>query len=200
MPNIYSYNYKSISLPLPVNTVLGKTLKSANEPNCVINNYLKSKKALAVYTDGSKSDGTKYTGVACQCHDLNINISIAIDKTASVYTAHCVAIFKALDIALENFSYNYVIFSDSLSLQATNLKTNILEIKRKYNAYTSHNPDRFIQFIWVPSHMGIIGNEKADELAKLGKPLQSLSITRVGIIDNAQYQCGNENQDLNHIL
>ena len=48
--------------------------------------------ALTIYTDGSKNSDSNFVGVACTCPTLSINVKKAISKTASVYTAECLAI------------------------------------------------------------------------------------------------------------
>ena len=47
-----------------------------------------------------------------------------------------------------------------------NRESSLLEIKRKYNEFLLKNPANTIKFIWIPSHTGIYGNERADSLAK----------------------------------
>ena len=42
----------------------------------------------------------------------------------------------------------------------------ILNIKKKYNKFCSKNKDNYIQFYWIPTHIGIEGNEKCDILVK----------------------------------
>lgn len=136
--------------------------------------FLSSQDAYAVYTDGSKMLNSDFVGEACVCPKLNVEIKKTIANNASVYTAESIAISNALDIALDNSDCNFLIFTDSLSILSSlkstkfKIKTNphILEIKKKYNQFHYNNENRYIQFFWTPSHIGIQGNETADTLAK----------------------------------
>ena len=67
-----------------------------------------------------------------------------------------------------------MVLSNSLSilpsLESTKLPIHInphvLKIKEKYNQYTKNNSNNSIKFFWIPSHIGIQGNETVDQLAK----------------------------------
>ena len=165
--DIFSYDYKTITTNITINTELGKTLKKARNPNSLLKDFLSNENACAIYTDGSKPLHAKSAGSACVSHTLNLNITCSVNKVVSVYTAECIALSNAMDITLKNPSNNYVILSDSLSalqnLQATPLKTtvnpHILEIKKKYNEFLLKNPSNAIKFIWIPSHTGIYERE-----------------------------------------
>lgn len=102
-------------------------------------------------------------------------IAKELPNRASVFTAECIALGDAIDIAIKNADCKFAVFSDSLSaLQSFNsckmsIKTNniILEIKRKCNILMKNNLNsNGIKFYWIPSHKGIHGNELADSLAK----------------------------------
>ena len=79
-----------------------------------------------------------------------------------------------MDLVLNYSDTNFLILPDSLSallsLQSHNFSftTNphILEIKNKYVCFKRKNPNYNITFCWLPSHQGLIGNERADEVAK----------------------------------
>ena len=77
----------------------------------------------------------------------------------------------ALDMIRRTRSKDYVVFSDSLSsLQAIeSCKIEyppILKIMKDHNQLT--NSGKSITFCWIPSHVGIRGNEDADIAAKAG--------------------------------
>lgn len=132
-------------------------------------------RSCEIYTDGSKDRGSNTVGLAVVCPSLDIKIQRKLDPNTSVFTAECMAINEAMDIALKKLNHTIYIFTDSLSILTSlkncsfNIRVNpyLLEIKKKYanfmkNKYTGAN----IKFYWIPSHHGIQGNEAADSLAK----------------------------------
>ena len=125
--------------------------------------------------NGCKIPGNDSTGSACICPDLNIYEKKSLNKNTSVYTAECVALNAAFDIVLSNKDRKFLIFSDSLSAlqslqsikQSIETNTFIYDIKNKYNKLNNNPPnDSQVEVIWIPSHIGIRGNEKVDILAK----------------------------------
>lgn len=140
---------------------------------------------MAVYTDGSKT--FEGTGSACIAPQIDVHTKRKIDSSSSVYTAECVALNDALDIALDNSDRDIYIFTDSLSALQTlqsaklNIKTNshIFEIKQKYNEFKKRNANSHsITLYWIPAHKGIKGNDEADSLAK--------SAARSALIDSVK--------------
>lgn len=131
---------------------------------------------IYIYTDGSKISTVKSVSSASYCSQLNTQILNSINTNASIYTAECLAIDNAIKIALENKNKNVTIVCDSLSaLEALgnpkiSVKTNpiIFEIRQKiYKFKTINNHNNDINFLWIPSHKGIINNEIVDNLAKI---------------------------------
>ena len=138
--------------------------------NEVKDNYRNYK---SVYTDGSKMDDT----VAAAAVSNDYESSRRLPDGSSIFTAEIRAILIAFYIIRHTTGDNFMVFSDSKSclqaleqtepenpLVAHALKT-INMLKRKFN--------KNIKFCWIPSHIGIRGNEKADFLAKqaLSKPI-----------------------------
>ncbi|XP_058796888.1 uncharacterized protein LOC131667474 [Phymastichus coffea] len=182
---IYQYQYETLATSIPIETELGNRLKESNNANEEFMQFMEKSHAVSVYTDGSKISEGLHTGAACYCPDLNIHIKKALHSRASVYTAECLALNEAIDIAFLTKNREIFIFSDSLSalesLKSTkiNSTTNsyILEIKRKYKALSTSN--RNVTFFWIPSHKGISGNEQADVLAKEATESTSSDITAI---------------------
>ena len=130
-----------------------------------------------VFCDGSVAEGA----VACAVWSENFNILCRLTPDKCIYTAELYAIFLAVKF-LSAIPGNYVLFTDSLScvhsLQSTERTKNSLLLKT-WEALRN-TPREKIAIDWVPSHMGIPGNEKADQLAKksltLGK-ITSIPLT-----------------------
>ena len=142
--------------------------------NSLIKDKYETQGEISIYTDGSKIPFSISVGSDCYCPRLNIRKTRSISSLVSIFTAECIAINDAMQIAIDNKIYNFNIFTDSLSaLQSLNIpcisiKTNpyIFEIKQKIKTFYLENPNNHINFVWVPSHVGIKGNEEADRLAK----------------------------------
>ena len=115
-----------------------------------------------VYTDGSKTSDSTGSAVWSE----SFSLLCKLPKHTSVFTAELYAIYAAISF-LSNQAGYFVIFTDSLSsinaLKSLNHKSHYLlsKIHQKIQAM----PDQKVVLEWVPSHVGIIGNEKADSLA-----------------------------------
>ena len=118
-----------------------------------------------IYTDGSK-DGHR---VGSATVTKGKTYKQRIPNESSVFTAELKALIQALQYIQKSKHNSFIICTDSLSsLQAIeNLNINhpiILDIIKFHHHLTSRN--KAIIFYWVPSHVGIPGNERADRAAK----------------------------------
>ncbi|KAL4091429.1 hypothetical protein QTP88_026121 [Uroleucon formosanum] len=115
-----------------------------------------------VYTDASKNkNGVGFSVITDQNNHL-----FKLPPSSSIFTAETHAIYQALLIITSSNSTNsHIIISDSLSaLNAISNpypKNELIQHIQKliYEIYTP------TCFMWVPSHIGISGNEKADTSA-----------------------------------
>ena len=92
------------------------------------------------------------------------------DKS-SVYTAELTAIRMSLEVIERSSDRRFVIYSDSLSsLQAIHSfdinNVTVFNILKLYTQLT--DAGKHITLCWIPSHVGIKGNEMADMAAKAG--------------------------------
>lgn len=208
--NLYRTNYEVLKTSIPVNTDLGYELNNITNPNNRLNDFLNNSYAISIYTDGSKVTSNRSVGTACVCPELSIRIKRSIPLVASVFTAECMALNDAMDVALANRQCSFLIFSDSLSaLQSLksnyiSIKTNfyIFEIRRKYiEFHTANQNNSTVKFFWVPSHIGVGGNEEADSLAKsatLDEPLSDWKVPFTDMYESFGKKCYAQTRD--HVL
>lgn len=126
---------------------------------------------LVVYTDGSKSDNGVGSAFVVYNNKVEVyNRKYRLPEYCSVFQAELQAISKTLEYlqTIDNLP-STSIFSDSFSsLQAINDRTskNALVINIQKQLHDSRCRGDTVSLLWVKAHMGTIGNERADELAK----------------------------------
>lgn len=123
-----------------------------------------------IYTDGSK-DGEQI-GSAFYDEQTQGFMKFRITSNISIMTVELIAISEALSY-IESLDHDkYVVFTDSRS-SIQHLARCTSTFRGRPIAYTviksllklkSQNKEVIIQ--WIPSHIGIVGNDKADFLAK----------------------------------
>lgn len=123
-----------------------------------------------VYTDGSKT----VNKVGCAYVYRDHIHKFRLPKECSIYTAELYAIWKFLT-NIEFNSKPCIIFTDSLSsLQSIGNIYGTNQMVREILNYVNIFGYDKIVFCWVPSHVGIPGNEKADSAATSIRQTQSL--------------------------
>jgi ribonuclease HI len=124
---------------------------------------------LNCFTDGSLNENG--TGSGIYFLDEDERISVPLNTHATVFQAECYAINKCAsmltDKSVENKTIN--IYSDSqAALRA--LKNNLImskTVKETVGALKDLCTKNKVNLQWIPAHQGFVGNEIADECAKL---------------------------------
>ncbi|CAH2259742.1 jg24320 [Pararge aegeria aegeria] len=152
-----------------------------NSTSC-ITTYYQSKEniyktdtaAIDVYKDGSKTNSGAGAGVYCP--KRNINIAQALGKNNSVLQAECVGITTAATAMLKRMvtGFNFNINSDSqaalkaLAKYTTSSKI-LLDCNNAFQTLTKSNR---VTLRWIRGHNRSMGNDAADELARLATSLK----------------------------
>ena len=94
-------------------------------------------------------------------------------RDASVFTSELYAIFRCLDQVSRSRARQFVIFTDSLSsLQALksfyfyHASSSFLLGLIRQKLHGLREKGKNVEIVWIPSHCGISGNERADAAAK----------------------------------
>ena len=118
-----------------------------------------------LYTDGSKIENKSGAAVITPLNTTNTRLP----DGASIFTAECKALLMALKYIQIKPHEKFIIFVDSLSVLQSlkNMKLEnplILQILEHNHQLFTNN--KLIIYCWIPSHVNILGNEKADKAAK----------------------------------
>ena len=120
-----------------------------------------------IYTDGSKTDdGVAYAMVCRRSGQPNLTKNFKLHEEASIFTAELFAILDAVKTGKSLSPQTTIIITDSKSsIQALNkpFSKNSLVKTIQNEAYES---TKEFLLCWVPSHIGVTGNEIADKLAR----------------------------------
>ncbi|XP_043213195.1 uncharacterized protein LOC122377325 [Amphibalanus amphitrite] len=126
-----------------------------------------------IYTDGSVCDGRTAAAVTSDHH----NKTSRLHDDHSIFSAELIAIHSALKYVSSKNIEKAVICTDSASsvkaIAHRKMEKNeiVYKIKKMIIGFTDEN--KHVILLWIPSHVGIQGNEKADKLAKEGLHLPS---------------------------
>ena len=133
---------------------------------------------FTLYTDGSKTDDGTGSGVYCE--ELKFEISIPLGALATVFQSEVYAICEGTSVLLERNLLNkkVVICTDSeASIEALSSckisSRTVLQCRHVLDLLSENND---VCLTWVPGHTGIVGNEKADELARNGSRSNSMDL------------------------
>lgn len=129
----------------------------------IVNKY---NECTVIYTDGSKTD----RGVGSAFSHMGETYWCTLNPLASIYTAELFAILQSLRFIDILQRGTYLICTDSCSSLLA-IKEGISNDPLVQNILTMihlvENTGKNINFLWIPGHIGIAGNELADTAARL---------------------------------
>jgi len=116
-----------------------------------------------IYTDGSK----QVNAVGCAALMGRTSLKERLPTVSSIYTAELRAIILAFKLIDSSPKKQFAICTDSLSslMAIKNQKQDHPFLRDIFKLYASCIRHKSVVFCWVPSHVGIRGNERVDVLA-----------------------------------
>jgi ribonuclease HI len=125
------------------------------------------------FTDASKLTDQGCVGAAFLLANTHILAKFKLPPDSSVFSGECLALMKTMEYILAHKINKSAIFSDCLSaLQSISLRPfnnfarNFFICQLKDISYKCHSAGLEVVFVWIPSHSGILGNERVDRAAK----------------------------------
>jgi len=125
---------------------------------------------ISIYTDGSKTDDLP-VGAAVYSPELRIALKHKLPSDTSIFSAEAWALYQALILIESTQHKRATVFSDcrsvleALSSHQRKSNTNYLIPLCRNKFHSLSDSNCVINLVWVPSHVGIPGNERADSLA-----------------------------------
>jgi len=142
--------------------------------------HARSADAVIVYSDASVRHEGKGVGITCRhgdavvlerCWNVEGNVEVFDLEVWGIQAA----LGAALDVAGRSNSKQLQIFTDNLSAARVALATPcgssqaiLLRLQRLVRAWLEADDEHHFTLAWIPGHAEIPGNERADELARLG--------------------------------
>ncbi len=147
---------------------------------------------IQIFTDGAKQPETEVTGFGVSVPEKGIGINRRTSDKLGVYTVEMVAVLVALRWVEETCQDKVLICSDSSSVlaslrsfQSSSRQDVLYELLQSVTRIANQGGQ--VKFMWVPAHVGVRGNERADELAK--RALKKGSVEMQLSVSKAEVKC-----------
>lgn len=153
----------------------------------VIDRYAAS---LRIFTDGSKAEDSGRVAAAFYVEELEYGHVVRLSDYSTIFAAELTAVQNAIRWLTKNRVYEgreITVFTDSLStLQSIRSKRSGSRPSQLASVLCdiAQVPVR-VSLVWIPSHVGIPGNEAADRLAKAGLGRPNVETSQPAELDEA---------------
>ena len=126
--------------------------------------------SLVMFTDGAHHEDIDRTACGVYCPELGLEKAWRLRPGSSIFTAEVLAIKKALDLFHEHSEKSNVLVCIDSQAAIRALSSPAVEPEEAVGAtldtiYKLQSDGSSVTLAWIPSHVGIPGNEKADTLA-----------------------------------
>lgn len=151
---------------IKIDDTIQKKVKAGEQRDIVRQVFLstveKYKEHDIIYTDGSVKEDEVGCGISCE----EVEIPIKLNGMCTIFSAEGWALLQAVKEVAKD-SKPTIIFTDSASC--------IAALRGGHSRHPwieriqLEAQDKNITFCWIPSHVGIVGNDKADKIAETGR-------------------------------
>lgn len=157
--------------PGPKSSTLHSVLRTS-----FLNHLLLHSLSTPVYTDGYRtSAGVRFAILFPSCY-----YQYSLPSVASIFTAELYAIYFAVSFMFSFPSSSFTFFCDSRSallLLQSFPAVHPLVLATQEWLFRLSVQKKVVQFYWVPSHVGVRGNEQVDGLARDATTARSASLS-----------------------
>ncbi|KAL0850679.1 hypothetical protein ABMA28_006624 [Loxostege sticticalis] len=125
---------------------------------------------VRIFTDGSKIEGKVGAALSVWKGESEIrNQKFSLSAYCTVYQAELLAICKATGGILKGKEKSYGLYSDSMAALETVVNHSSLHplaVESRENLRKAFIQGKDVSLFWIKAHAGLLGNERADDLAK----------------------------------
>jgi ribonuclease HI len=140
----------------------------------------------AIYCDGSRLTDNPSTACGLYIPSQERAVAWRLNPRHGILSAELIAILHALKLVVSETSLYWVIFSDSLvalQLLCSPTDTSCDLVYQIRQLLLGLNERKTVRLQWVKAHADIIGNERADAVAKMGHTLDRSALFHLSCSD-----------------